>query len=197
MSAQPGRRSQTQRSAEMQARLVDAAIQSLVEIGYAGTTLVEICRRAEVTRGAFNHHYDSLHALMAQVLERLNTLFAGDFALDSESLEALLGGALAAARRREFKALIELWLACRNDAALGERLYPLIEQGSQLFNLRADKRGRALGDAALQTYHLCFEAIIGLALGNAVSRPGTGLRHRQAVEKQIIALARATDAAAR
>ena len=191
------RRSQTERSAEMQGRLLQSAIDALIELGYAGTTVVEVCRRAEVTRGAFNHHYPSLYALLAQTLHRLNGLFAQDFAIDSDSLETLLGGALAATRRREFKALIELWLACRNDQALGEFLYPLIESASAMFDPRAKGHHSALSDAAIQTYHLCFEAIIGLALGQTVGRTGTRLAHRDAVESQILALARAADAAAR
>lgn len=197
MNSQNLRRSQTERSAEMQGRLVQSAIEALIELGYTGTTVVEVCRRAGVTRGAFNHHYPSLYALLAQTLDRLTALFAQDFAIDSDSLETLLGGALAATRRPEFKALIELWLACRNDQALGELLYPLIESASTMFDPRAKGRQSGLSDAAIQTYHLCFEAIIGLALGQTVSRPGTQLVHRDAVESQILTLARAADAAAR
>ena len=49
--AHPTRRpTQAERTAAMKQRLIDAAISSLIENGYAHTTSVEVCRRAGVTR---------------------------------------------------------------------------------------------------------------------------------------------------
>ena len=69
--AHPTRRpTQAERTAAMKQRLIDAAISSLIENGYAHTTSVEVCRRAGVTRGALNHHFADLPALLIEVLER-------------------------------------------------------------------------------------------------------------------------------
>ena len=49
------------------ARLIDAAINALAEIGYHRTTFVEVSRRSELSRGAIHHHFESIPDLMAAV----------------------------------------------------------------------------------------------------------------------------------
>ncbi|MGC9539725.1 helix-turn-helix domain-containing protein, partial [Streptomyces sp. UG1] len=39
------------------AQIVDAAVQSLIEVGVAATTTLEVQRRAGVSRGALLHHF--------------------------------------------------------------------------------------------------------------------------------------------
>jgi len=51
------RRSQEERSADTRARLRGATLETLLELGYARTSTVEICRRAGVSRGAMLHQY--------------------------------------------------------------------------------------------------------------------------------------------
>jgi AcrR family transcriptional regulator len=65
------RRSNETRSAEMRASLIEAAIQSLCEVGYSKTTTHEICRRAGATSGAIQHHFGSKDELILATLERL------------------------------------------------------------------------------------------------------------------------------
>jgi len=74
---QTSRRSQKERTEETRARLIDATIEALLEVGAAGTTVSEICRRAEVTSGALHHHFGSKGGLMAAVVRRLFSPFAG------------------------------------------------------------------------------------------------------------------------
>ena len=49
------------------ARLINAAIEALAEIGYHRTTFVEVSRRSELSRGAIHHHFESIPDLMAAV----------------------------------------------------------------------------------------------------------------------------------
>jgi AcrR family transcriptional regulator len=65
------RRSNETRSAEMRAALIEAAIQSLCEVGYSKTTTQEICRRAGATSGAIQHHFGSKDELILATLECL------------------------------------------------------------------------------------------------------------------------------
>ena len=65
------RRTQADRSAATQQALVDAAIELLIERGWAATTAVAVCERAGCTRGALVHHYPNLSALLAHALEWL------------------------------------------------------------------------------------------------------------------------------
>ena len=44
--------------------LAEAAIDLLIERGWAATTAVAVCERAGVTRGALLHHYDDLGDLL-------------------------------------------------------------------------------------------------------------------------------------
>ena len=43
------------RAARTRTRLVDAAIDVLAEVGYAGTTFVEVSKRTGLSRGAIHH----------------------------------------------------------------------------------------------------------------------------------------------
>lgn len=51
-----GRRTQQERSTETRERLLDATVQSLIDLGYAKTTTTVVCERAGLSRGAQVHH---------------------------------------------------------------------------------------------------------------------------------------------
>src|SRR3984957_4825996 len=61
-------------------KLIDAAISTIREKGYAGTSVDELCARAGVTKGAFFHHFptkDSIGVAAANHWSELsNALFA-------------------------------------------------------------------------------------------------------------------------
>ncbi len=188
------RRSQAERSAAMRERLEQAAIDCLIEHGYARTTSVEVCRRAGVTRGALHHHFDSLTSLLVAVLERL---YAGVAARDDASPSAGADAAIRLAwerlRQPEWKAVIEIWLAARNDPELGRELEPAIARLSRLFDpLHNPALARQVGSdpAERAFYRLAAEAMLGLALGRAVSPEGRGVEHEDEVIEVLIALAR-------
>ena len=64
-STQPRpRRTQRERSAAMRERLLEAAIDCLYELGYAGTTTIEVAARAGVSRGAQLHHFPTKEHLV-------------------------------------------------------------------------------------------------------------------------------------
>src|SRR5580700_10650527 len=78
------RRTQGERSAAMRERLLDAAIDCLYELGYSGTTTIEVAARAGVSRGAQLHHFPTKEHLvtlavrhvLAKRLEEFRTAFA-------------------------------------------------------------------------------------------------------------------------
>ncbi|RBM18836.1 TetR/AcrR family transcriptional regulator [Prauserella sp. PE36] len=65
------RRSQGERRAAMRARLLDATVESLVEVGHAQTTTVEVQRRAGVSRGTLLHYFPSRAELLFAAVEHL------------------------------------------------------------------------------------------------------------------------------
>ncbi len=52
-------------------RLLDATVDSLVELGWAGTTTTVIAERAGVSRGAQLHHYPTKATLVMAAVEHL------------------------------------------------------------------------------------------------------------------------------
>ncbi|MFT3727166.1 MAG: TetR/AcrR family transcriptional regulator [Terricaulis sp.] len=59
------------RGAEMRDRILSATIACLTDVGYARASTWEICRRAEVSRGAFLHHFPTRIALFRAAIARL------------------------------------------------------------------------------------------------------------------------------
>ena len=129
------RRTQAERSAETQRRLIDAAITVLHRVGYGATTTGLIADEAGVSRGAMLHQYptkiDLMLAVVAEVYSR-------------ETEEYRRRGALAATPRERFyqfpdlmwdvltrpsaMAVLEILMGSRSDEALAAGLAPLQRQ---------------------------------------------------------------------
>ncbi len=190
------------RSANTRAKLIDAAIQCLIDLGYSRTSGVEICRRAQVTRGALNHHYASLAdlyvATLSHVYDRLRARMIGppdDETGGAGALEAWTRKAYAVAISPEFKVILELWLASRNDPEVGEVIASAIRDGSSAF---APAGIIAAGDGPLPsevatTYRLIQETLIGLGVGRIVNG-SDAVEHEGDVLGALIGMARAADA---
>jgi AcrR family transcriptional regulator len=63
------RRRQAERTAETRARIIDAVVATIGEVGFQRTTASEITRRAGVTWGAVQHHFGHKDGILAAVLE--------------------------------------------------------------------------------------------------------------------------------
>ena len=97
-----GPRTQQQRREETRRALLDAAVESLIEVGFARTTTLEVQRRADVSRGALLHHFPSKAELLVAAVDHLAEMRAKEmkaFAsqLPPERSGASDGGAAAAA----------------------------------------------------------------------------------------------------
>ena len=128
-SGPPRRRTQAERSATTRARLLDATIDCLVEVGYAGTSTTLIASRAEVSRGAQLHHFASKAALVAQAVERLAERRLAELRRETTRLPRRQGRPRAALdllwgtqSGPLFEAALELWVAARTDRELREKL---------------------------------------------------------------------------
>lgn len=125
------RRTQAERSAATQARLVEATILCLIEHGYVGTTTLAVCRRAGVSHGSLLHHFGTRERLLgaaleavyarlrARVVEGLERLPAGEARVGA--LVDLMWSAFGAP---EFKAVLELWLAAANQPDVSWAVWP-------------------------------------------------------------------------
>ena len=64
-------RTQQQRRDETRRALLDATVESLIEVGFARTTTLEVQRRANVSRGALLHHFPSKAELLVAAVDHL------------------------------------------------------------------------------------------------------------------------------
>jgi AcrR family transcriptional regulator len=133
MSVQPARvpRTQGERSAAMQRRLLDAAVAALYEKGYGGTTTMEVQQRAGVSRGALLHHYSSRTDLMVAAVEHLTRERIAEVislvrsqAPEEGRVEWAVNVLWETFQGPLFTASLELWLAARNDHELLAALLP-------------------------------------------------------------------------
>ena len=124
------RRTQAERRAATRGALLDAAIDVLVDQGYAGLTGTAVCQRAGVTRGAQAHYFatkadlvvDALRHLTEQLVAELvsKPLGGSDDVLEQyrlllDRLWEIFSGPVSAAQ-------LELFVAARTDADLRRHL---------------------------------------------------------------------------
>jgi AcrR family transcriptional regulator len=129
-------RTQAQRSAETQTLLLEATIDTLVEVGYVGASTMEIVKRSGVSRGAQVHHYESKIGLITAATQYLFSGFIDEMKElaihirnSGGDVESFLDGTLEKFfHGRFFFASLELIIAARTDPILKARLIPLIKE---------------------------------------------------------------------
>lgn len=136
-----GRRTQAERREASRTALLDAAVASLAEDGYAQLTTRDIARRAGVSQGAWVHYFPSKSIFLAEATKhaasRLTTgpmtnLDLGSLATSSQAREDLLDLVWTLHATTEFRAALELWVAARTDSSLRAGLRGLDEQLNNL-----------------------------------------------------------------
>ena len=134
MAPQPARapRTQAQRRDEIRHALLEAAVDSLVELGFARTTTLEVQRRAGVSRGALLHHFPSKAQLLVASIAHLAEKRGRDLkqrSLDLPTGPARVDAVLALLWESfagpMFQVAIELRAAARTDAELRAALTPI------------------------------------------------------------------------
>ena len=138
----PERRSQAERSAATRARLLDATLECLDDLGYARTSTPEIARRAGLSRGAQLHHFPTKAELVTSAVEYLFARRREEFltafrsrAPGQDPTDAAIDILWSMVSSPSFHAWLELAVAARTDAelrapvrALTARLLVIIEE---------------------------------------------------------------------
>lgn len=185
MTISTTRRTQADRSASTKGALADAAVELLVERGWAATTIIEVCNRVGVSRGAFHHHYDSLPELLADALRRLYAEMTHPEHREVANVAGLVDATWKAISNPRFKAVIEAWLAMANDRSLNTEIGPVVAEFAKLVD--PDNASAVLTDADRRDFFVTArECMLGLALGRATNA-GQPLNH----ERRVIARIRA------
>jgi len=126
----------------MRARLLDATIECLHDLGYARTSTPEIARRAGVSRGAQLHHFPTKAELVTNAVEHLFGRRREEFLqafrarpAGQDPVEAAIDILWSMVSGPTFYAWLELVVAARTDLELREpvaglttRLGAIIEQ---------------------------------------------------------------------
>ncbi|MBW2544971.1 MAG: TetR/AcrR family transcriptional regulator [Deltaproteobacteria bacterium] len=176
----PGkRRTQEERSREMRARLIEAALDCLHDYGYHGTSLSRILERAGVSRGAWGHHYSSKKELIAAASEA----FFGDAIQKARGAVPDLGKGddpIAVLldfiwdnfyQGRNRNVWVELTVAGRTDAELRELLVPAFEHFVSILdeNWREYMQATDAADVPVETImNLSLYIIGGMGLQSIV-----------------------------
>jgi len=174
----PGaRRTQGERRSQTQAKLLDATIQSLLDVGYAATTTRRVSEVAGVSAGALSHHYPHRVDLVAAATERLverrveqlgqeMRRLPSDSEARAAALLDLMWGDFSSP---VFRIFVKLWIAAADDHELYERLIPLEQRLSRNFTDLIPIVTRSDGgpEDIRERFLLVLAALRGLALTRA------------------------------
>lgn len=118
-------RTQQQRRDETRRALLDAAVESLIEVGFARTTTLEVQRRANTSRGALLHHFPSKAELLVATVDHLAEMRARELKMLAAQLpdgrartEAVLELLWQCFSGTFFQVAMELRTAARTDPEL-------------------------------------------------------------------------------
>lgn len=122
-------RPRQERAELTRAALLDAALECLVEKGYAATTTIETARRAGVSRGAQLHHFPTKADLLTATVDRLKERRIEEFrkavaeaAPEGDRVQVAIDVMWSMYQGPCFTAWAELWVAARTDPDLARAL---------------------------------------------------------------------------
>ncbi|HEU5472210.1 MAG TPA: TetR/AcrR family transcriptional regulator [Actinophytocola sp.] len=126
------RQPQQDRSRATRKRLLEAAIECLAELGWAGSTVSVVAERAGVSRGAAQHHFPTREDLVTAAVEyvaeertaRLRDHLAG-LPEGPGRVQAVIDLIDRMYTGHLFRAALQLWLAATSDEQLRARVVPL------------------------------------------------------------------------
>jgi AcrR family transcriptional regulator len=177
VTAPPARRTQEERTAETRGRLLDATIQSVLDVGYAATTTRRVTELAGVSQGAQTHHFPYRVDLVGAAIERLADQQIAEIAAHARELPTdpeTRSGALLDLLWEHFSSpmftiFVKLWIAAADDEELHRRLLPVEkEMRRQVLAHAADIGGDLIAVPGWESrLNLVLTAMRGLALTEA------------------------------
>jgi AcrR family transcriptional regulator len=199
--AHTARRTQSERREETRGRLLDATIESLIEVGYAGTTIRRVTELAGVSQGAQSHHFPHRVDLVTSAFERLAEerieryrKRARELPPDrGERLRALLDLLWEDFSSPVFTVAVKLWVAAAEDEELRERLVPVEKRiHSNMSKLSAEVAGELGGEPGFdRKLAVAMNTVAGLALTREFDPSGRASKgqpweyHRAALELML------------
>ncbi|HEY2166873.1 MAG TPA: helix-turn-helix domain-containing protein [Jatrophihabitantaceae bacterium] len=145
MTVAATREPQQDRSRATRARLLEAAIACLAELGWAASTVAVVAERAGVSRGAAQHHFPTREALFTAALEHVSEargaelmeqvaqlrVSANSSATNSSATSSapdtgtVVNLVFSLFAESTFRAALTLWVAAAAEPQLREQILPL------------------------------------------------------------------------
>lgn len=180
-----------ERAKQTRLRLLESAVESLAENGWAATTLAEVAKRAKATRGAVVYYFptraDLVTAAIAEVVEcRMVEVVESARSIRTDTPDGLrfaVRHLFDAYATPLFKAALHLWVAAAGDDDLHQEI--------SLLEKRIGRAAHSAATAALgvddsdPATHRLVQATLDLARGLALAgllTDDTDRRHRIADE---------------
>ena len=169
---------QEERTRAMRARLLEATIECLVEVGFSGTSTTLVSQRAGVSRGAQLHHFPTKNDLVLAAVEHLSELRGDDLRKAAAELpsgdqrtRAVLAILADHFTSPVFTAALELWVAARTDPDLLEAVGPLEQRmGREVHRLTIDLLGADESvPGTRELVQATLDLVRGLGLANTIS----------------------------
>jgi AcrR family transcriptional regulator len=195
------RRTQSERRAETRGRLLDATIESLIDVGYAGTTIRAVTERAGVSQGAQSHHFPHRVDLVASAFEHLAEQRSARYVEQARELKgdratrlrALLDMLWEDFSSPLFTVAAKLWVASADDEELRERLIPVERRiNTGMAEIAREDAGDLGGEPGFdRKLAVAMNTIAGLALVREFDPSGRASRgsqwpyHREALERML------------
>jgi AcrR family transcriptional regulator len=186
------------RSRATRLRLLDAAVDELIDRGYAGFTAQGVAERAGTSRGAQQGHFPKKTTLVAEAVRHLGQLQTAEL---RETLSEVVAGAARLGSALDvifsqyssgrFAAIVELSLAARQNPELREVVS--VEEraiAAELHALAFDLFGPAASNrSTAERWTTALSAVRGLALLQLLGHPSAAV-HRQwlATREHLIAM---------
>ena len=191
---------QKQRSEVSRRKLMNATIESLIELGYSQTSIQEVCKRAGLSKGGLFRQFPSRTELMVATCQQVYTDLLTSYKQQFECLEdrsdpirnglTLIRKSFANAK---FQAAIELQVAARTDKTLAEGIAPILESNHKtvvelsksLFPEVAKRNSQF--DAVIDTVVLMFRGeVLGATLYNNVDDEDARMSFIEQVVKRAL-----------
>jgi AcrR family transcriptional regulator len=125
------REPQQDRSRATRARLLEAAITCLADLGWTASTVTVVAERAGVSRGAAQHHFPTREALFTAALEHVSQERAEQMRRELGSREGrpstqqIIDVVFSLFSGPMFRAALALWAAAASEPQLREQIIPL------------------------------------------------------------------------
>ena len=139
-----------QRTVDSRSRILEAAVECLIEQGFSGATTLAIQERAGVSRGRLLHHFPSREALLVAAAEHLaaERVDRTTGRIDTDLAQAAApGGRIAQViefmwltfHEPHFWAAVELWTAARTNAGIADALLPAERKLGGVIRIAVDR----------------------------------------------------------